>query len=55
VIEFGLSPDPFPDVGKIAEKCKALRASEKQYVDGHGLSPPPAIVQSVADALGLKV
>lgn len=55
VIEFGLSFDPFPDVGKIADKCKALRLAEQQYSDNRGASPPPAIVQRVAAALNLEV
>jgi hypothetical protein len=55
VVEFGLSVDPFPDVGKIADKCKALRLAEREYCDGHGRTPPPAIVQKVASALNLEV
>ena len=55
VIEFGLSPDPFPDVGKIVDKCKAYRLDEKRYTDGAGASPPPVIVREVAKALRLEV
>ena len=54
VIEFGVSDDPFSDIGKRATKCREYRKAASAYADGHGIKPPQ-IVQDVAAALGLAV
>ncbi len=50
VIEFGMSDDPFPDIGKLASKFREYRKTASEYADGHGVKPPQ-IIQDVAEAL----
>lgn len=54
VIEFGMSEDPFPDLGKIVAKAEAYRKQQAQYQDG-GPVEAPRQVKRIAEALGLSV
>ena len=54
VIEFGLSDDPFPDLGKLRSKCRAYRRAEMEIHGNHKL-PASLEVQAIADKLGMVI
>jgi hypothetical protein len=55
IIEFGLSADPFPDIGKLIERCSRIKAERSsEYAPGRDYSKPPVkLVDSVLNAFGL--
>lgn len=55
IIEFGLTADPFPDIGKLIERCSRIKAERSiDYAPGRDFSKPPTkLVDSVLMAFGL--
>lgn len=55
VIEFGLTDDPFPDIGKLIQRCQRIQADHSpDYAPGRDFSKPPSrLVDSVLMAFGL--
>ena len=57
LLEMGLSPDPFPDLGKVIQKCERKRreaAGTMPKTDGP-LTLPPELVGLIAERLELEV
>ena len=54
LVEIGLSADPFPDLGKIVQKCEAIRKEATTYSDNRLPTPSP-LIQRVAEVLRLKI
>lgn len=56
VLEIGLSDDPFPDVGKLALKCEALRRRKERTESSDGkIRIGDVMLRKIADSLGFKI
>lgn len=55
IVEFGLTDDPFPDVGKLVQRCLRIKAEmSKDYAPGRDFSKPPKwLVDAVLKSFGL--
>lgn len=54
VVEFGMTADPFPDIGKLVERCETYRQSELKGGKNF-LEQPKGMVAKIAKALRLEV
>ena len=56
IVEFGLTDDPFPDIGKLVQRCQRIQAERStDYAPGRDFNKPPArLVDSVLKAFGLN-
>ena len=56
IVEFGLTDDRFPDIGKLVQRCQRIQAERsKDYAPGRDFSKPSArLVDSVLNAFGLQ-
>lgn len=55
IIEFGLTDDPFPDIGKLVQRCLRIKAeTSKDYAPGRDFSKlPKGLVDAVLTSFGL--
>jgi len=55
IIEFGLTADPFPDLGKLIERCSRIKSERSNdYAPARDFSKPPTkLVDAVLKAFGL--
>lgn len=56
IVEFGLTDDPFPDIGKLVQRCQRIHAERSaNYAPGRDFSKPPAkLIDAVLTAFGLN-